>query len=248
MSTDAAPPLPTPILPYRSKTYSAIDPTKPEVSSKGKTILITGGGAGIGKATALSFAKSGAAHIGIIGRRANLLDSVKKEIESAYPDTKVYTFAGDLVDTASITSAVHNFGAALKTATSNQDAKIDVLVAGAGYLNDLVSFDEIDPQDFWYTFEANVKGSFDLLRAFGPLAAPDAVVLNVSSGAAWLPCMPGANNMPYVSSKIAAIRVFDYFAGARPGIRLVHLHPGIVGTEMGNKAADAGAGFPFDDG
>ncbi|KAM7204739.1 oxidoreductase C663.06c-like protein 1 [Naviculisporaceae sp. PSN 640] len=235
------PPFPSPILPYHSKSYPAIDPTRPELSTKGKTVLITGGGAGIGKATALAFAQSGASHIGIIGRRANVLEEAKQEIESAYPDTKVYAFPGDLVNTDSITSAVASFGKAL------EGKKIDILIASAGYLHDLKTFNETDASNFWYTFEANVKGSFDLLRAFAPLAAKNAVVVNVSSAAGYFPFLP--NYMPYAASKLAAVKVFDYFAAenAELGVRVVHIQPGVIETDMGAKSAKAGVSFPFDD-
>jgi hypothetical protein len=52
--------------PFPTKTshktaYPAISPTRPELTAKGKTIVITGGGTGIGAETALYFAKAGAA-------------------------------------------------------------------------------------------------------------------------------------------------------------------------------------------
>ncbi|KAK4219782.1 oxidoreductase-like protein 1 [Rhypophila decipiens] len=237
MATNS-PPFPSPILPYHSKPYGAIDPSRAELSTKGKTVLITGGGIGIGKATALAFAQAGASHIGIIGRRANVLDSTKQEIESLYPNTKVHALPGDLAKTESITSAVTSFGEAL-------NGKIDILIASAGYLHNFATFADTDPADFWYTFEANVRGSFDLLKAFAPLAAKDAVVVNVSSAASYFPYLP--NYMPYTSSKLAAVKVFDYFAVENPGLRMIHLQPGVVETEMGQKSAKAGVSFPFDD-
>lgn len=236
------PPFPSPIFPYHRQSYPAIDPARPELSTKGKTVLITGGGAGIGKATALAFAQSGASHIGIIGRRANVLEAAKQEIESVYPDSKVYPFPGDLANTASITSAVTSFGEAL------QGKKINILIASAGYLHNLATFNEIDRSDFWYTFEVNVRGSFDLLRAFAPLAAKNAVVVNVSSAAAHFPFLP--KDMPYAASKFAAIKVFDYFAAENSelGLRLVHFQPGLIETDMGAKANKGGFNFPPDDG
>jgi len=52
----------------RHDTYPAVSPTNPALSSKGKIVIITDGGSGIGAATALSFAKSGARAIIITGR------------------------------------------------------------------------------------------------------------------------------------------------------------------------------------
>ncbi|KAE9398979.1 NAD(P)-binding protein [Gymnopus androsaceus JB14] len=59
---------------YHKDTYPSISPTKPSLTQVGKTVLITGGGAGLGFEIARSFAKAGASRIIIICRRAGLLD------------------------------------------------------------------------------------------------------------------------------------------------------------------------------
>ncbi|KAF1953536.1 hypothetical protein CC80DRAFT_551184 [Byssothecium circinans] len=58
------PPYPCPTATWHNDTYSAIDPSKPELSQKGKTVVITGAGSGIGRETAIAFAK--AADLGTI--------------------------------------------------------------------------------------------------------------------------------------------------------------------------------------
>ncbi|KAK3328223.1 hypothetical protein B0T19DRAFT_461636 [Cercophora scortea] len=232
--------LPTPITPYHKKAYPAIDPTRPELSSKGKSVLITGGGSGIGAEVAIAFAKSGAAHIGLVGRRANRLEQVKVSIEKDYPAVKVHALPADLIDLASTTAAVKAFAAAVP------GNKIDVLIANAGYLNDQVPLDKIDEADFWTSFEINVKGAFNLLRAFGPVAAADAVVINVSTGIAHYAYLPGYSG--YHASKLAAVKVFDHFRVEHPGVRVSHLHPGVLATEMGSKSQETGVvKFDFDD-
>ena len=59
----------TPTKTYHKATYPALDPTRPELSAKGKSIVITGGGTGIGAETAKYFAKAGASLIALLGRR-----------------------------------------------------------------------------------------------------------------------------------------------------------------------------------
>ncbi|KAK3374197.1 hypothetical protein B0T24DRAFT_289569 [Lasiosphaeria ovina] len=231
MATDEEPPFPTPILPYHRAEYPAINPTRPELSSKGKNVLVTGGGIGVGADIATAFARSGAAHIGLVGRRANHLEANKAAIEAAYPGVKVTALTADLADGDSTTAAVQKFAAATPS------GKIDVLVANAGHQSALAPFDSVARDDFWTSFEVNNRGTFDLLRAFGPLAAPGAVVLNVSTGMVQRQYMPGSPS--YHASKAAAVVLFNYWAFEHPEVRVVHFHPGIFPTEMGNKTTVA---------
>ena len=75
-----------------TEPYLAISPTKPSLSAKGKTILITGGSEGIGYAIVAAFAAAGAANIIILARRAELLDEAKKNIAQQHPVTNIHAF------------------------------------------------------------------------------------------------------------------------------------------------------------
>ena len=91
----------------------------------GQTVLITGGGTGIGRATALAVAACGASVV-ICGRRAEPLAAVRKEIEAAGDGAGGHCLAvaGDIRDEAFsprlVSAAVERFGA------------VDVLVNNAG--------------------------------------------------------------------------------------------------------------------
>jgi FlaA1/EpsC-like NDP-sugar epimerase len=80
---------PTPFPPFtkvwHTEPYPAISPTRPELSVTGKSVLITGGGTGIGAAIAKAFAAAGSTQIAIVGRTEKTLLATKQELETLFP-------------------------------------------------------------------------------------------------------------------------------------------------------------------
>ncbi|KAF9060002.1 hypothetical protein BDP27DRAFT_1495390 [Rhodocollybia butyracea] len=88
---------------YHTDTYPAISPTSPALTQFGETILITGGGSGIGFEITRSFAKASASRIIIVGRRdASLEESVVK-LRNEFKTTEFITCQGDIGSDDSIT-------------------------------------------------------------------------------------------------------------------------------------------------
>jgi citronellol/citronellal dehydrogenase len=89
---------------------------------RGQTALVTGGGTGLGKATALELARCGAA-VTIAGRRADVLDAAAAEI-GAHAQREVHTVVGDIREAED--------ARALVGATLQRAGRLDLLVNNAG--------------------------------------------------------------------------------------------------------------------
>jgi NAD(P)-dependent dehydrogenase (short-subunit alcohol dehydrogenase family) len=141
--------LPSPVKVWHSSSYDAINPAKPSLSVKGKTVLITGGGRGLGNRMAYSFALAGAAVVGITGRTETSLEKTKAEVEQAFPDTKVITAAADVTDQPALDAAFKKIAA--------PHGGIDIVVANAGYFpygEDLEDLEGEKLKDWWKGFES----------------------------------------------------------------------------------------------
>ncbi|HVB18412.1 MAG TPA: SDR family NAD(P)-dependent oxidoreductase, partial [Stellaceae bacterium] len=92
------------------------------MASNGKVALVTGGGSGIGKASAIALAKEGFAVV-VAGRRAEPLQAVVSEIEGM--QGKALGVPSDVSDPASVE--------ALFAKTKATFGRLDVLFNNAGF-------------------------------------------------------------------------------------------------------------------
>lgn len=212
---------------WHSAPYPAISPSRPELSAAGKVVFITGGGSGIGKATALAFAAAGAKAIAIFGRRQALLDTAASEIRTADPTGKiiVITESVDISQRGALDAAFER-----AAAKAGGERKVDVLVSNAGLLKPptpLLAYSESHLRE---SIEANVIGSFNVVQAVGPLLAPDAKVLNISSGVVHI--APWEGFWAYTALKAAVMKMFDFLAVENPGLSVFNVQPGVVTTEL----------------
>ena len=110
---------------------------------------------------------------------------------------------------------------------------------------DLAPIAQAGLEDWWKGFETNVKGAFIVAQAFLKVAASDATVVDVTTGVAHFSAFPGFSG--YGTSKLAGHKFFDGVQAENPELHVVHVHPGVVQTDMGQKSIDAGAKFDMDD-
>jgi len=187
---------------------------------KGKTALITGGGEGIGKATALLFCNEGA-KVGITGRKKEKLDEVIKEAEGG---GEIIALPGDVSKEEDVKKTVQDF--------VNKFKKIDILFNNAGVLETgtvttttLESWDKI--------IGINVKGMFLMCKYVIPhmLKNRGGSIINNSSVAGLIGC---PNTVAYCTSKGAVMQFTRCLAldHVKEGIRVNTICPGFIRTKM----------------
>jgi NAD(P)-dependent dehydrogenase (short-subunit alcohol dehydrogenase family) len=220
-----AAPFPSPTTTWHSNTYQSISPTRPELSAKGKTVLITGGGTGIGAETAHSFAEAGAARIALLGRREQPLLDTKAAIEHKFPGVEIFDAATDVTNKSEVDSAFAKF---------LDDGKLHILVSNAAMIGPLESVEEVDGEKFLDAIHKNLKGSLFVAKAFLRYASKDAVAIEVSSSTAHLNFIPKFAS--YSIAKLAVFRLWDSLAFAHPELSVFHVQPGVVDTDMSKEA------------
>jgi len=120
---------------------------------EGKTILITGASSGIGKSTALEFARTSPKSLKLIltARRIDALKSLAEQIKSEVGEgVQCLPAQLDMSKSSEIVKFVSNLPAEFKN--------IDVLVNNAGMVKGVAKSPEIDPEDMNIMFATNVTG------------------------------------------------------------------------------------------
>jgi len=229
--------LPTYTRTWHNDVYPAIDASRPELSAKGKRVVITGGAGGIGAATAEAFVVAGASEVFILGRTDKTLQATKKAIEGRHPGQKVVALVADVADPSGIDAAF---------AAISRSGPIDVYINNAAYFH-FGAVGTADVANFWQHFEVNVKGALLTVQAAIQNMAADGIIINVSSAACHVPYVPVYD--AYATSKLAAAKMFEYLHHEHPNLKVYNLQPGIIGsTGLASKATEqSGFSFPQQD-
>jgi 3-oxoacyl-[acyl-carrier protein] reductase len=187
-----------------------------------KRVLITGGGRGIGRATALRFAREGA-HIVVAARSSGELDAVVAEIDSL--GGKGLAAQMNVTDLGSVEAAVWR-------ATEFTGGPIDVLVNNAGVF-EVIPFDKMGYKAWSKVIDVNLTGAYYVTQeSLGALEEGERpVVINIASGAAKRG-FPG--NTAYCASKYGLKGFGDALRLdlVEKGIRVVTVYPGATDTTI----------------
>jgi NAD(P)-dependent dehydrogenase (short-subunit alcohol dehydrogenase family) len=188
----------------------------------GRKALITGADSGIGRATAIAFAREGADIV------LNYLESEEKDakevvelIEAA--GQKAVTIPGDISEESFCKTLVEQGHKAL--------GGLDILVNVAGKQQAVENIEDLTNEQFDQTFKTNVYALFWICKAAVPLLPPGATIINTSSIQAY---QPSPNLLDYASTKSTIVAFTKSLAKqvAAKGIRANVVAPGPVWTPL----------------
>lgn len=207
------------------------------------SVVVTGGGAGIGRETALGFAERGA-YVVVAGRTQSRLDETVAAIEAA--GGRGCAVAADCATEA---------GADAVLAAAEAEGPVAVLVnnAGVGYSfeaicpGSMAALAETSPENWREVMRINLDSAYFMCRRAlpGMIAAGAGAIVNVSSAGG---TQGMADAHAYATSKAGMINLTRSLARAYGpnGIRANVLAPGFVATDMVADVLESDAN-PFAD-
>jgi 3-oxoacyl-[acyl-carrier protein] reductase len=196
----------------------------------GKTAVVTGASRGIGRASALALARSGAQVIVHYSSNEKEADAAVAEIRRG--GGKAEKVSADLRKS----DGAHTLAKQVRAIVGD---RLDILVANAG-ISKAATIEETTVEDFDSLFAVNVRAPFFLVQQLLPALCKGSSIIFTSSLAARASV---GTVYAYAATKGAVETLVKHFAAALGprGIRVNAVAPGVVETEMSNFAkTDAG--------
>lgn len=206
-----------------------------DLGLQGRACAVTGASSGIGRATAVSLAREGAAVL-LVGRREQPLAEVAEECARA----------GGRAQTLALDVTAADAGERVVEALLGNFERIDVLVNSAG-TSSIRTLDQLTDEDWQTQWDLNVIGPMRLMRAAAPEMAGRGWgrIVNVCSSSGK---RPSSTNMAYSVAKAAELSLSRAFADlyAAKGVLINAVAPGPTATDlwlapggMADQAAEA---------
>ena len=196
-----------------------------------KSLLITGGSQGIGKATALEAAKKGM----FIGINYNSNDKAAEETLSEVKELggEGVILKCDVSKNSAVKDMFENF--------VNNAGSLDGVFNNAGTTGPVSKIHELDPNDFKSLIDTNVIGAFNVAQESSKIMIKQKMgnIVNMTSIAADI---GGAGELVHYAMSKGAIDSLTYGMAKELGvygIRVNAVAPGLIATDIHEKAGDA---------
>jgi short-subunit dehydrogenase len=198
---------------------------------RGKLALVTGAGAGIGRATALELARKGARAVMIVDRDLAAAEETAAAVRDVGTDAAVYQ--ADVGDETAMNK--------LAAQVNDEHGVVDILVNNAG-IGMAGRFLETTPAHWDNILAVNLRGVLNGSRAFGTQMVDrgqGGTIINVSSAAAFL---PSKSMIAYGTTKAAVLAFSESLRAdlADEGITVTAVCPGFVNTNIAKSTVYAG--------
>jgi 3-oxoacyl-[acyl-carrier protein] reductase len=195
---------------------------------EGKVAIVTGAGRGMGKATALTLARDGAAVV-VNDLNKELAQAVTQEIKALGAQAMAYV--ADVSKESEVQAMVE--------ATVEEFGSVDILVNNAGILRSTTPVEDIPLPEWELMMDVNVTGVFLCTKAVLPLmkAQRSGKIVNVSSSAGRSTSTFGGAH--YTTSKAAVLGLSRHTAreAAPYNVNVNAVAPGSMDTEMVRELA-----------
>ena len=189
---------------------------------EGRTALITGGGSGVGLATAKLFLKEGA-KVAICGRNAEKLKAAVKELAAG---DRLLSFTVDVTDPRSVDKMVAD--------TTRQFGRIDILVNNAGMNIKERSIKELTPESWRTMVAANLDGAFFCIHAILPQMRErkEGVIININSVSGKRSGPLGGASYNAAKFGLSALGICVAAEEKDNNIRVCNIYPGEIDTPI----------------
>ncbi len=194
----------------------------------GKVALVTGAGSGIGKASAVAFARAGA-KVGVLSHTRAEIDDTAAEIRRNGGEAIAVT--ADVADETQVEAAVRQ--------VVDHFGRLDVVYANAGVNGMQAPIDDLTPAEWRHTIDNNLTGTFLTLRYTVPhlkKAGGGSIVVTSSINGTRFFSNSGAT--AYAVSKAGQLAMVQMLAVelGQFDIRINAICPGAIDTEISDNS------------